>query len=43
MDYGELRNPADAARFADIIMAAVGAPHLLRGRWVEPGALVSVA
>lgn len=31
---------ADIARKADIIVAAAGAPHLVRGYWVKPGAVV---
>lgn len=30
----------DIARKADIIVAAAGAPHLVRGYWVKPGAIV---
>lgn len=30
----------DIARKADIIVAAAGAPHLVRGYWVRPGAIV---
>ncbi len=30
----------DIARKADIIVAAAGAPHLVRGYWVKPGAVV---
>ena len=30
----------DVARKADIIIAAAGAPHLVRGYWVKPGAIV---
>ncbi|MFM6854170.1 MAG: bifunctional 5,10-methylenetetrahydrofolate dehydrogenase/5,10-methenyltetrahydrofolate cyclohydrolase, partial [Sphingopyxis sp.] len=36
----ETRNLADIARKADIIVAAAGAPHLVRGYWVKPGAVV---
>lgn len=31
---------ADIARKADIIVAAAGSPHLVRGYWVRPGAIV---
>lgn len=31
---------ADVARNADIIVAAAGSPHLVRGYWVKPGAIV---
>ncbi|MDT0509994.1 bifunctional methylenetetrahydrofolate dehydrogenase/methenyltetrahydrofolate cyclohydrolase FolD [Novosphingobium sp. MMS21-SN21R] len=30
----------DVARKADVIVAAAGAPHLVRGYWVKPGAVV---
>jgi methylenetetrahydrofolate dehydrogenase (NADP+)/methenyltetrahydrofolate cyclohydrolase len=30
----------DIARKADVIVAAAGAPHLVRGYWVKPGAVV---
>lgn len=30
----------DIARKADILIAAAGAPHLVRGYWVRPGAIV---
>ena len=30
----------DIARAADLIIAAAGAPHLVRGYWVKPGAVV---
>jgi len=30
----------DIIRTADIIVAAAGAPHLVRGNWVKPGAVV---
>ena len=30
----------DIARAADVIVAAAGAPHLVRGYWVKPGAVV---
>lgn len=36
----ETRNLPDIARAADIIVAAAGAPHLVRGYWVKPGATV---
>jgi methylenetetrahydrofolate dehydrogenase (NADP+)/methenyltetrahydrofolate cyclohydrolase len=36
----ETRDLADVARKADIIVAAAGAPHLVRGYWVKPGAVV---
>lgn len=36
----ETRNLPDVARQADVIVAAAGAPHLVRGYWVKPGAVV---
>jgi len=36
----ETLNLADIARASDIIVAAAGAPHLVRGYWVKPGAVV---
>lgn len=36
----ETRDLADIARKADIIVAAAGVPHLVRGYWVKPGAVV---
>lgn len=36
----ETRNLADIARQADVIVAAAGVTHLVRGYWVKPGAVV---
>lgn len=36
----ETRNLQDIARAADVIVAAAGVPHLVRGYWVKPGAIV---
>ena len=36
----ETRNLPDIARSADVIVAAAGSPHLVRGYWVKPGAVV---
>ncbi|HWU01726.1 MAG TPA: tetrahydrofolate dehydrogenase/cyclohydrolase catalytic domain-containing protein [Novosphingobium sp.] len=36
----ETRDLPAIARKADIIVAAAGAPHLVRGDWVKPGAVV---
>ena len=36
----ETRDLPDVARKADIIVAAAGAPQLVRGYWVKPGAVV---
>lgn len=36
----ETRDLPDVTRKADIVIAAAGAPHLVRGYWVKPGAVV---
>jgi len=36
----ETKNLPDIARAADVVVAAAGAPHLVRGYWVKPGAIV---
>lgn len=36
----ETRSLPDIARAADVIVVAAGAPHLVRGYWVKPGAVV---
>jgi methylenetetrahydrofolate dehydrogenase (NADP+)/methenyltetrahydrofolate cyclohydrolase len=36
----ETRDLPDIARAADVIIAATGVPHLVRGYWVKPGAIV---
>ncbi|MEJ2457547.1 MAG: bifunctional methylenetetrahydrofolate dehydrogenase/methenyltetrahydrofolate cyclohydrolase FolD [Novosphingobium sp.] len=36
----ETRNLPDVVRKADIVVAAAGAPHLVRGFWVKEGAVV---
>ena len=36
----ETRNLPDLARAADVVVAAAGVPHLVRGYWVKPGAVV---
>lgn len=36
----ETLNLPDIARHADVIVAAAGVPHLVRGYWVKPGAVV---
>lgn len=36
----ETKNLPDLARSADVIVAAAGSPHLVRGYWVRPGAVV---
>lgn len=34
------KNPETIAREADIVIAAVGMPNLVRGSWLKPGAVV---
>ncbi|MPT48962.1 MAG: bifunctional methylenetetrahydrofolate dehydrogenase/methenyltetrahydrofolate cyclohydrolase FolD [Sphingobium sp.] len=36
----ETKDLPDVTRKADIVIAAAGAPHLVRGYWVKPGAVV---
>lgn len=36
----ETRNLPDIARKADVIVAAAGSAHLVRGYWIKPGAVV---
>lgn len=36
----ETRNLPDIARAADVVIAAAGAPQLVRGYWIKPGAIV---
>ena len=36
----ETKNLADLCRKADVIIAAAGAPELVRGYWVKPGAVI---
>jgi methylenetetrahydrofolate dehydrogenase (NADP+)/methenyltetrahydrofolate cyclohydrolase len=31
---------ADLVRQADLVVAAVGSPHLVKGDWIKPGAIV---
>jgi methylenetetrahydrofolate dehydrogenase (NADP+)/methenyltetrahydrofolate cyclohydrolase len=38
--HSRTRNLAEVARRADILVAAVGRPELVRGSWVKPGAIV---
>lgn len=33
-------NPAEIVKEADIVIAAVGKPELVRGDWLKPGAVV---
>lgn len=33
-------NPAEVCREADILIAAVGSPHMVKADWVKPGAVV---
>jgi methylenetetrahydrofolate dehydrogenase (NADP+)/methenyltetrahydrofolate cyclohydrolase len=38
--HSRTRNAADIARRADLLVAAVGQPGLVRGDWIKPGAIV---
>lgn len=38
--HSRTRNVAGIARRADILVAAVGRPEMVRGRWIKPGATV---
>jgi methylenetetrahydrofolate dehydrogenase (NADP+) / methenyltetrahydrofolate cyclohydrolase len=38
--HSRTRNLADAVRRADIVVAAVGRPEMVRGEWLKPGATV---
>ncbi len=40
MAHSRTRNLADVVRRADIVVAAVGQPELVRGDWIKPGACV---
>ena len=38
--HSRTRNLADVARRADLLIAAVGRPEMVKGDWVKPGAIV---
>jgi len=38
--HSKTPNPAEVTRNADIVIAAVGVPELVRGDWLKPGAVV---
>ena len=38
--HSRTRNLADVVRRADIVVAAVGRPQLIKGDWIKPGATV---
>ena len=40
MAHSRTRDLADVCRRADIVVAAVGRPHFVRGDWLKPGATV---
>jgi len=40
MAHSRTRNLADVCRSADILVAAVGRPEMVRGDWIKPGATV---
>lgn len=38
--HSRTRDLADVVRAADIVVAAVGRPHMIKGDWIKPGAVV---
>jgi methylenetetrahydrofolate dehydrogenase (NADP+)/methenyltetrahydrofolate cyclohydrolase len=40
MAHSRTRDIADVCRRADVLVAAVGRPEMIRGDWIKPGALV---
>ncbi len=38
--HSRTRNLPDVVRQADIVVAAVGRPHMVKGDWIKPGAVV---
>jgi methylenetetrahydrofolate dehydrogenase (NADP+)/methenyltetrahydrofolate cyclohydrolase len=38
--HSKTRNLAEVVRGADIVVAAVGRPEMIRGAWIKPGATV---
>jgi methylenetetrahydrofolate dehydrogenase (NADP+)/methenyltetrahydrofolate cyclohydrolase len=38
--HSRTRNLPDLCRTADILVAAIGRPEFVRGRWIKPGATV---
>lgn len=38
--HSRTKDPAAMCREADILIAAVGRPHMVKGDWIKPGALV---
>lgn len=38
--HSRTRNLAEIVRTADVVVAAVGQPELVRGTWIKPGAVV---
>lgn len=38
--HSQTRNLKDICRRADILIAAAGSPHLVKGGWIKPGAIV---
>ncbi|ESQ37713.1 hypothetical protein EUTSA_v10029292mg [Eutrema salsugineum] len=38
--HSKTKNPEEITRQADIIIAAVGQPNMVRGSWIKPGAVV---
>ncbi|HTN64271.1 MAG TPA: tetrahydrofolate dehydrogenase/cyclohydrolase catalytic domain-containing protein, partial [Devosia sp.] len=40
MAHSRTKNLAEVVRRADIVVAAVGRPHMVKGDWIKPGATV---
>jgi len=38
--YGEAKKPISVVKRADIVVAAVGRPAMIKGEWIKPGATV---
>jgi 5,10-methylene-tetrahydrofolate dehydrogenase/methenyl tetrahydrofolate cyclohydrolase len=38
--HSRTKNLADVVRSADILVAAIGKPEMVRGSWIKPGAVV---
>ena len=40
MCHSRTRDLGEVCRRADVLIAAVGVPHLVKGDWIKPGAVV---
>lgn len=38
--HSRTKNPEEITSQADIIIAAVGQPNMVRGSWIKPGAVI---